>query len=67
MEIFTSNQALELLAFKPLLTKEDEAYLKLTVILDWDNLSPDRKETLVTLDKLELLSIMSRKEEFFIQ
>jgi len=73
MEPFSANQALQLLwthyeqpEVKLRLTDKEIAHLKLEVIADWDNLTSPYKKFLITLDKLELISIMAHREHMFI-
>ena len=73
-ETFSANTALQLLwihhedPYTDIgLTPEEIAHLKLEVIADWENLTCIYKERLITVDKAELIGIMSRKEEFFIR
>jgi hypothetical protein len=73
MEPFSSNHALQLLwihykeeaKYQLKLTKEEVKHLQLCLIDDWDELTTHYKKQLVTLDKLELLSLMSNGQPIF--
>lgn len=67
LDVYTANESLQLLwvHFKePIaelkLTKEELKYLQLVIIDEWDTLTTQYKKQLVTQDKLDLLSIMSK-------
>jgi hypothetical protein len=67
LDVYTANESLQLLwvHFKePIvelkLTTEEVKHLQLIIIDEWDTLTTQYKKQLVTQDKLDLLSIMSK-------
>lgn len=73
MEPFSANQALQLLwilekensKYELELTKEEQQHLRMCLIEDWSNLTTPYKKQLVTQDKLDTISLMSRGEPIF--
>ena len=70
---YTANESLQLLWIhykEPIadlaLTLRELKYLQLTIIDEWDTLTTHYKKQLVTQDKLDLLSIMSRGLPIFL-
>lgn len=66
-DVYTANESLQLLwiHFKETevnlcLTKAELKYLQLVIITEWDTLTTHYKKELVSKDKLDLLSIMSK-------
>jgi hypothetical protein len=67
LDVYTANESLQLLwahfeepAVELKLTAQEVKHLQLTIIDEWDTLTTQYKKQLVTQDKLDLLSIMSK-------
>jgi len=70
-DVFTANEAMQLLVIHFLykehkinLSPREVKHLELSVIDEWELLSPAYRRMLVTKDKLDLLRLMSRNEEY---
>ena len=70
-DVFSSNEAMQLLVIhfrypehKIYLSHKEVKHLELSVIDDYELLSPAYKRMLLKTDKLELLRLMSRNQEY---